>query len=211
MSMHRYRSACRLTTLFAVFVLPAAGRYAAAAEQAWRHDWSPVWMDLQGGINVLQRGAARMQDFDQANPYWKWELGVHPLRDWLFGVGRQKVILSSYDCSAEEATIGCADFAENFSRLYATALFNPHRGHWLVQAGLGSAKYRSGYAGGSPFNESRSGWGANFGVGFDWSPVGDLHLGMRASYEYSRFGAHGSGPDSLSHSSGGLAFCISWY
>jgi hypothetical protein len=157
---------------------------------------SPVWGNFQWGLVAIQRSTVAMDNVDSHDTYWRLEGGMRMARDWLVGVGTQRISLNSI---------------EKLSQVYGTAIFNPGRGPWLYQAGLGSARYA--FASGSFFEEKHQGLAVDLGVGRDWSPGGidDVHLGVRLVYEYSRLGAADNGPGSFNHSRLSLGFSASFY
>lgn len=156
---------------------------------------APVWGNFQWGLVAIQRRTAAMDDVDSHDTYWRLEGGLRVRGDWLVGVGTQHISLNS---------------SQDLSQLYGTVLFIPHRGPWLVQAGVGSAKYSNS---GLIPEEKYRGLALDLGVGRDWIPGGidDLHLGVRLTYEYSRLGAADDGTGSFNHSRLSLGFSASFY
>jgi len=172
----------------------------AHADSAWDGmSASPVWGNFQYGVAFLQRHGEAMRELDSSSQYWKLEGGMRLNKEWLVGVGTQHIGLANYN---------------RLSQLYGTVLFNPDRGRWLYQAGLGSARYSASYAtmGGIPLEEKHKGLAVNLGVGLDWTPkIEDIHFGARLTYEYSDLGAASLGPGSFNHSRLSLGFSMSFY
>jgi hypothetical protein len=159
---------------------------------------SPVWGNFQWGLAFVQRHGAAMQELDSSSQYWRIEGGMRLNEEWMVGVGTQHVPLSRYN---------------RLRQLYGTVVFNPGRGPWLYEAGLGKAKYKATYdAGGLPVYEKHSGLAVNLGVGFDWTPkIDDVHFGVRATYEYSSLGHADLGPGSFNHSRVSIGASASFY
>ncbi len=147
-------------------------------------------------MTLLQTHGAAMEGIHSRSEYWRLEGGMRVNRDWLVGVGTQDVPLTSHD---------------GLSQLYATALFNPGRGHWIYQAGVGSSTYSADDD--STLKAKYKGVGAQVGAGYDWTVGGieDVHLGMRLNLEYSWLGDRNDGAGSLDHSRVSFGFSASFY
>jgi hypothetical protein len=158
---------------------------------------SPVWGDVQYGLEMLQPDGAAQEDIKKNSSFWKVEAGGRLNREWLVGAGTQAISLESFN---------------KITQLYGTVIYNPGRGPWLYQAALGQATYKVNFSG-RDFDEKYTGPGAQLGVGYDWTPdtVNDVHLGMRLTFEYSWLGQRDGGLGSLNHSRVGLGLSISFY
>jgi hypothetical protein len=169
----------------------------ASAQSAWDGMRpSPVWGDVQWGLVKLYPKTQAMQGMDKSDTFWKLEGGMRVWRGWLVGVGYQRIDLNSF---------------EHLSQVYGTVLFNPGRGPWLFQAGVGQARYS--YDGGF-FEEKLKGLAVNLGGGYDWTPasVDDVHFGVRVTWEYSRLGpAEAFAPGSFNHSRLSFGLSASFY
>jgi hypothetical protein len=166
----------------------------ACAQSAWDGMRpSPVWGDVQWGPVKLY---PKNDGMDKTDTFWKLEGGMRVWRGWLAGVGYQRIDLNSI---------------ENLSQAYATVLFNPGRGPWLFQAGLGQARYSLdvGF-----LKEKLTGLAVNLGAGWDWTPatIDDVHFGIRVTYEYSRLGkAENFAAESFDHSRVSFGLSASFY
>jgi len=159
---------------------------------------SPVWGNFQWGRAYLQRHGAALKELDSSSEYWRIEGGMRLNKEWMVGVGTQHVPLSFYN---------------RLTQLYGTVVFNPGRGRWLYEAGLGKAKYKAGYStGGPPVYERHSGLAVNAGVGLDWTPkIEDVHFGARLTWEYSALGKADLGPGTFNHSRVSIGVSASFY
>jgi hypothetical protein len=196
MSSRRY---LRTRATAAALCVLALGCAAPLAHADSAFDGAPpsfVWGNFQYGLTELQTHGAAMDGIKSSSEYWRIEGGVRVNREWLVGVGTQDVPLSSSD---------------GLSQLYVTALFNPGRGHWIYQAGVGSSSYTADDD--SPFKAKYKGTGAQLGAGYDWTVGGieDVHLGMRLNFEYSWLGDRNDGSGSLNHSRISFGFSASFY
>jgi len=192
-------SIARVTTLIALGV----ARCACADSAFDGMSVSPVWGNFQWGLVSIQGKTEAMDNVDSHDTYLRLEGGVRAYGNWRVGVGMEQISLNS---------------SAKLSQLYGTVLFNPARGPWLVQGGVGSARYSYSfqYFNGSSFVEDKDkykGLALNLAVGRDWIPGGidDVHLGVRLNYEYSRLGAAHFGPGSYNHARLGLGFSASFY
>jgi hypothetical protein len=144
--------------------------------------------------------------------------------DWLVGIELGGLKLENVPCTPPDTDPGCDYLERGFGNLYATVVFNPRQGRWLLQASFGETTYSvdevldvdiDGYVSTTDYGKnlySRDGWGAKLGVGYDWSRANALtHFGLRAGYEYVRFNMRGGEVDGLSYSGLVLAFSVSWY
>jgi hypothetical protein len=169
----------------------------ACAQSAWDGMRpSPVWGDVQWGLVQIYPRTSAMEGMDKSDTFWKLEGGMRLWRGWLVGVGYQRIDLNSI---------------EHLSQAYGTVLFNPGRGPWVFQAGLGQAKYS--FDGGF-FEEKLKGLAVNLGAGYDWTPasIDDVHFGVRVTYEYSRLGAaEAFAPGSFNHSRVSFGLTASFY
>jgi hypothetical protein len=194
--------------------LAGMARHAAAAS-AWDGlPASPVWGNVQYGMNYLQRNSDAMKAVDGSNAYWKLEGGMRLAKEWLAGIGFQEIAVSSDTCSLVEIQFfGCEDKSEKLTQWYATVVFNPRRGKWLYQAGLGRAKYSNTFDTTTFEREKHKGLGLHLGAGFDWTPqsIDDVHIGARLTYEYARLGQHSDGLGSYAHSRLSVGFSLSFY
>lgn len=188
------KSGAVLTLLWLAAMAPRA-----FADSAWDGmSAAPVWGNFQWGLAFVQRHGAALQALDSSSQYWRIEGGMRLNKEWMVGVGTQHVPLSRYN---------------RLTQLYGTVVFNPDRGPWLYQAGLGKARYSATYdSGGVPAYEKHTGLAVNLGVGFDWTPkIEDVHFGARLTYEYSRLGQADLGPGSFNHSRISVGMSASFY
>lgn len=172
---------------------------AALADSAWDGmSASPVWGNFQWGKTYLQRDGAAMEELDSTSQYWRIEGGMRLNREWMVGIGTQHVPMANYN---------------RLRQVYGTVVFNPDRGRWLYQAGVGKAKYLARYSTGGPIiYERHSGLALNLAVGLDWTPkIEDVHFGARLNYEYSRLGDADLGPGSFNHSRISIGVSASFY
>ena len=159
---------------------------------------SPVWGNFQWGLAFVQRHGAALQELDSSSQYWRIEGGMRLNKEWMVGIGTQHVPLAFYN---------------RLRQVYGTVIFNPGRGPWLYEAGVGKATYKATYdGGGAPVYERHSGLALNVGVGLDWTPkIEDVHFGVRATFEYSRLGHADLFPGTLNHSRVSVGFSASFY
>lgn len=198
MSTGPQRQAGKSAIRVAIFWLAAAAPSAFAESAFDGMSASPVWGNFQWGLAFVQRHGAALQELDSSSEYWRIEGGMRLNKEWMIGVGTQHIPLSFYN---------------RLRQVYGTVVFNPGRGPWLYEAGLGQAKYRAVYDGGGiAVYERHSGLAVNLGVGLDWTPkIEDVHFGARVTYEYSHLGRADLGPGSFNHSRVSVALSASFY
>lgn len=210
-SLRRARGAA--ITLWAGVLLWAA--QGASAATAWDGlPASPVWGNVQYGMNYLQRRSDAMKAIDGSNQYWKLEAGMRVAKQWLAGIGYQEIAISSDECSQLEVVLfGCEDRHEKMTQLYATVVFNPRGSIWVYQAGLGTTKYSNTFNASSQGPEKHKGLGVQLGAGLDWTPktVDDVHVGVRLTYEYADLGQNSVGLGSYAHSRLSIGLSLSFY
>ncbi len=182
----------------AVLLLGAAAPSAFAESAFDGMSASPIWGNFQWGQAFVQRHGVALQELDSSSQYWRIEGGMRVNKEWMVGIGTQHVPLSFYN---------------RLTQIYGTVVFNPGRGPWLYEAGLGKAKYRAVYdGGGGALYERHSGLAVNVGAGLDWTPkIEDVHFGVRVTYEYSGLGRADLSSGTLNHSRVSVGFSASFY
>lgn len=214
MSTQSFRRARGAAITLLAGVLLAMAQTAPAAT-AWDGlPASPVWGNVQYGMNYLQRNSDAMKAIDGSNQYWKLEGGMRVARQWLAGVGYQEIAISSYQCSTSEIVLlGCEDRHEKMTQFYATVVFNPRGSIWVYQAGLGTTRYSNTYDANTQGSEKHKGLGVQLGVGLDWTPksIDDVHAGVRVTYEYADLGQNSAGLGSYAHSRLSIGLSLSFY
>jgi hypothetical protein len=198
MSTGLYRRTGSAGMVLAVLLLGAATPVAFADSAFDGMSASPVWGNFQWGLAFVQRHGQALRELDSSSQYWRIEGGMRLNKEWMVGIGTQHIPLAYYN---------------RLRQLYGTVVFNPDRGPWLYEAGLGKAKYKATYDGGGfPLYEKHSGLAVNLGVGFDWTPkIEDAHFGVRATWEYSALGHADLGPGTLNHSRISVGASASFY